>query len=422
LQVLNLDGAQISDFTPLTQLSDLATLSLSECGITDISWITRLYGLKNLNLSGNAIVDCTLSSGVTTVKSLNLSRNKITNFALSDAYADVSELNLSENGLLQFSVTTANGDCALTDLYLRNNQITSVNIGVASQLTNIDLSRNAMTDLVLKSPSLSSLDLSENPMRDLSLDLPALRILHLDCASEFSTVTLALPSLKTLTLQEPFGCEGDFLAPLTGLESLTVNLSHKNVPAVPTLPNLTQLTVIGVKDETLAALPQFPGVVYLTVTDSSVVIPTLTAFPGLTSVSFEGCASLSDLSGLTACKSLESVSVKGGTLPAPQVSGLEKLKTLELTGCGVRDLSLVNGLPSLESLSLAGNGFEIITVLGYSRLQNLDLSNNKLASSDALTIDLSKGFLNLSGNADSLYEDLPPLPDDVTLILDVKEG
>ena len=141
----------------------------------------------------------------------------------------------------------------------------------------------------------------------------------------------------------------------------------------------------------------------------------------LLSVSFRDCAKLADLSGLSIFTTLESISVEGGTLPAPQVSGLPNLKTLALNRCGVGDLSLVNGLPALESLSLVGNDLASVSVVGFSQLRNLDLSNNRIASSENLVLDLTKGTLNLSGNSESLYESLPSLPAAVTVIINVTE-
>ena len=417
LDTLILDGVPLSDVSALTRLSGLSTLSLVSCGIEDLSWITDLAELEVLDLSENKIALCELSEGQTSVKRLDLTGNKITSFVLNEAFAHVVNLDLSENLLTTFSVELTGDDCQLKTLNLCNNALVTFLLGNCDSLSSLDLSGNKLATLSLQSESLASLNLSDNPLTDLSLSMPTLTTLFLNCKTVYKSVSLNLPALTSLEMDKSFSAPSDFLSSLTSLTEVVLNLSHKKALPVPLLPNLRELTLIGVSDSDITAMPVLENLQHLKILESSVVVPSFGGEMPLLSVSFRDCTKLADLSGLSIFTTLESISVEGGTLPAPQVSGLPNLKTLALNYCGVGDLSLVNGLPALESLSLVGNDLASVSVVGFSQLRNLDLSNNRIASSENLVLDLTKGTLNLSGNSETLYESLPSLPAAVTVII-----
>jgi hypothetical protein len=147
----------------------------------------------------------------------------------------------------------------------------------------------------------------------------------------------------------------------------------------------------------------------------------LTGLPGLKRIVFADCPTLTDLIGLSGIPSLEALSVTGGTVAAPRVSSFEFLRTLTLNSCGVSDLSGIGNLPALESLSLAGNGLTSVSVRGFSRLRNLDLSGNSLGAAAAVDFDMTEGVLNLSANLATLYQDLPSVPDGVSIVTETEE-
>ena len=105
----------------------------------------------------------------------------------------------------------------------------------------------------------------------------------------------------------------------------------------------------------------------------------------------------------------------------PRVDSFEHLRTLTLNSCGVADLSGIKNLSALESLSLAGNGLTSVSVRGFGRLRNLDLSNNDLGSASAVDFDMTEGVLNLIGNSETLYLDLPSVPDGVTILTEAEK-
>ena len=74
---LELHGSQITDLTPLAQLTDLTTLGLGLNQITDVTPLAKLTKLKKLWLPDNKITDLTPLAELTKLKMLYLGGNPI---------------------------------------------------------------------------------------------------------------------------------------------------------------------------------------------------------------------------------------------------------------------------------------------------------------------------------------------------------
>ena len=77
LQGLELGHNQISDITPLTGLTNLQHLYLRDNQISDTMPLARLTNLWNLDLGGNQISDITSLTGLTNLQDLDLTGNQI---------------------------------------------------------------------------------------------------------------------------------------------------------------------------------------------------------------------------------------------------------------------------------------------------------------------------------------------------------
>jgi len=78
LQLLNLEGNEISDLTPIANLSLLNTLFLGGNNIEDITPLAELYALTELGLQANLISDLTPLQALGGLVKLYLNENKIT--------------------------------------------------------------------------------------------------------------------------------------------------------------------------------------------------------------------------------------------------------------------------------------------------------------------------------------------------------
>ena len=74
---LELHGHQITDLTPLAELTDLKTLGLGRNQVTDLTPLAKLIKLKTLWLPNNKITDLTPLAKLTKLKMLYLGGNPI---------------------------------------------------------------------------------------------------------------------------------------------------------------------------------------------------------------------------------------------------------------------------------------------------------------------------------------------------------
>jgi hypothetical protein len=90
--VLLLQGNQISDLTPLSELTNLHHLDLDNNQITDLTPLKTLLNLEQLYLSNNQINDLTPLSGLTSLQNLGLSRNQIKDLTPLSALTSLQRL------------------------------------------------------------------------------------------------------------------------------------------------------------------------------------------------------------------------------------------------------------------------------------------------------------------------------------------
>ena len=72
LRKLWLDGTPVSNFLPISDLTSLEELSLSETNVSDVSWLARLSHLQKLWLSDTQISDLSPIVGLTALQGLSL--------------------------------------------------------------------------------------------------------------------------------------------------------------------------------------------------------------------------------------------------------------------------------------------------------------------------------------------------------------
>jgi len=112
--------------------------------------------------------------------------------------------------------------------------------------------------------------------------------------------------------------------------------------------------------------------------------------PKLESIRIEGCEVVESLDGLEACEGLESIFV-ARLLPDQAnlmsdlgaLSDMPTLKSLEIAGAAVSDISPLAGLP-LERLDITDNQVESIDALAEMPLSSLRISGNPVVSLEPL--------------------------------------
>ena len=143
---LYVNSNSISDFSPLSGLTNLTALNLANNSISDIAPLSGLTNLESLNLANNSISDIAPLSGVIYLTVLNLSRNGISDVSALSGLTDLESLVLSFNSISDFSPLS--GLTNLESLNLDSNSNSDIApLSGLIYLTALDLSRNGISDI-----------------------------------------------------------------------------------------------------------------------------------------------------------------------------------------------------------------------------------------------------------------------------------
>ena len=223
LKVLYLSNNKISDISALSGLTNLEELYLWKNSISDISPLSSLTKLKYLDIFTNSISDISHLRGLTKLWYLDLSDNDISDLTpLSSGFAGLSYLYLSENNISDLS--SLSSLTKLADLYLHDNPI--------SDLSTL----SSMTDL-------QALSVGGTSVTDISAlsSLTSLRSFYLYGTSVTDISALSsMTKLIVLTLTDNKSLSD--LSPLTTLlpKLLQISLTHNNISDVSALSGLSE--------------------------------------------------------------------------------------------------------------------------------------------------------------------------------------
>ena len=255
----------ISDFSPLSGLTNLRRLDLGGNSISDLSAlsgaISRLTRLERLDLDNNSISDVSPLSGLTNLRQLWLFRNSISDLSPLSGLTNLERLILFSNNISDISALS--GLIRLERLDLDNNSISDVSaLSGLTILKSLFLSRNNISDVSSLSglPNLEWLWLSGNSISDVSSlsGLPNLirLFLHSNSMSDVSSLS-GLPRLRTLILDNNSISN---ITPLSGLTSLTsLLLSRNNISDISVLSGLTNLLSLSLSRNNIANLTPLSG-------------------------------------------------------------------------------------------------------------------------------------------------------------------
>ena len=167
LTTLNLEGNEISDLSPLRNLTSLTRLDLSDNEITDISALEDLTSLTVLSLRHNQISNLSPLRNLTSLTDIDLYNNKVTNLSPLRNLTSLTRLVLNGNQIS--NVAPLRNLTSLIALGLWNNQITDISpLATLASLQHLLLNRNSITDLspLEDMTSLIRLTLQHNPIED----------------------------------------------------------------------------------------------------------------------------------------------------------------------------------------------------------------------------------------------------------------
>jgi Leucine-rich repeat (LRR) protein len=325
------------DLSEISSLSNLQTLSLTNCGISDLSFLKPLTKLRTLYLPDNRINDLTPLTGLRSLKTLYLDKNPLTDLTPLIELPMLSMLSIQ-------GVTIA--DYVLSDLQEAMPACRIFSDSVVEAARPISLGGTVFTEDV------ESLDLSYRDITDLG---------KLSYCLQLKDLNLTGNPLRSLTT-------------LSGLPKLTI----------------LNLQGTGLHDEDLLFLATLHRLTYLDLRNN----PELSAeaLDGLAEV-LKGCQIVHDdifytveLGGVKLTSDMTEADLTGRGLN--DLHGLDKfvrLRRLVLYGNGLEDISPLAGCTALEELDLRFNKVRDLSPLyGCKELKLLEIGGNGALDPDEI--------------------------------------
>lgn len=401
LTALTTGSNTLTDLTALSSLTDLEELTILNSPLTSLSGVDTLPNLKSLNLTNTDLADLSVLPALKGLTSLTLVDNdSLTSVA---SLAQMSQLtNLSLTGQAITDLSPIAGLTGLKELSVNNTGVS--NTAFLTNLTSLTSLTFTSNDEVEQVPELGGL----TSLTQLVLESDEAFESQADMTGLTALTSLELLSTKDL----------GYLLPLSNLEELTLYFTRSETDLSP-LAGFSRLRLLDLRGETsfyaiydtslvgLSGLQNLPleeldlgGHTVYGPLDPVLTISTLQVLD-LSEVDAEG-TNFSLLSGLKALRWLNLSGFRDmvDTPPGPgdlywsyeagpasafvePLAGLTQLEELNLSNCGVTDITPLSGLASLSRLDLSGNNISDLTPLsGLSGLTYLNLSGNPIPDYD----------------------------------------
>jgi internalin A len=148
LRALNLHGHEITDWAPISTLTELVSLELVDNHLSDhdLVYIQQLVNLQQLALYHNDITDVAALSNLVNLQQLRLSTNKIRDITPLTTLNKLTHLWLAANELADLTPVAAWPH--LVELDVSNNKIGDISpVSVLTNLTKLDFFMNVVTDI-----------------------------------------------------------------------------------------------------------------------------------------------------------------------------------------------------------------------------------------------------------------------------------
>ncbi|TEW48491.1 leucine-rich repeat domain-containing protein [Psychromonas algicola] len=448
----------ISDLSPLTNLTKLKELKLNGNKITDVSALKGLTELQNLDLNDNEIMDVSALSYLSKLKTLELSKNKIVSISALKPLNHLETFSVIQNFIGNYNEILAFSK--VKNFTYSSNPAANSSVQNAAKENNTEKLKEILRgkfrlrdEKVLKTVSANIFEGISNPIKtdneviifpNASIEYTVRKALKKKQGGITSSDLAKIVELDLSVRRAYYGAqEVDFLQYCTNLEKLKLKYHPlKSLLPLQGLTKLKELDLTGVKpskksnstlsqlakDSYYAPLSRLINMEKLTVNYSDVKdlsfivdmkkleklyvkgkrkksgllsnISILESMSHLKEVNLEynkiaGSFSLNSLGNLTELN-LRGNSLKQLSLAKEQTN----LKKIDLEGNKIQDISFINKLPKLTRINLNSNNVHHIPNLkNAKRLSNLELGNNHIEDIEELGSLTRLNRIILSKNA-----------------------
>jgi internalin A len=301
-------GSTVSDLTPLAGLSRLRELTLPFSRITDLAPLRGLTGLERVDVYGNPVSGLAPLSALTRLTYLDITGSSWTTLEPLRRLTQLRRLSADQEG-----------------------QVDIAAVGALTGLQRLDLVVPDVRDLA--------------PLRTLT-------------------------GLTQLNVQAA-ATDVSALTPMSRLRVLSLNVAAGDGRALVGKPDLTELSVYGVRLPSLGVLSSSTRLSYLVAVAPSITdVAALQGLPELSELILSG-VDRADFSPLRRLPQLSYVSVSDSRVgPVRQFNGFDALSSLQLNNDQITSVDGFDPPANLSSLDVSGNHLADISALGCGLLVN----------------------------------------------------
>ena len=306
------NNKEIKDISPLAELEQLRSLSISSTSVTDLSPVGSLKQLSSLYISDLGISDLEFLRSLEQLHLLNAENNQIEDLTPLE-HSSPATLQLSNNRIRDISP-------------LRNNE----------ELYGFTASNNQISDIsaLADKKDLYVLDLSNNKISDVS---------PLRADTDLTFLTLSGNEITDISSWQY----------LKKLKSLAINVNRiEDIEALSNMKDLETLDLSNNQIEDISPLKDLQNLKLLNLTNNRITdISPLMGHEGQNP--FLAGNRISDLSPLPSCYSLPAIDLSGNQISDLEALGtMKQLKFIDLRDNPITDLSPLYHLEELEALGL----------------------------------------------------------------------
>ena len=386
-QIGQYDSApELTDLSPLSHLSKLRELTLTNCSLSDLSPLSTLTALEVLDLTDNPITDISALSNMKNLRELYVKnylyfgqegassacKSELTDYGQLSTFDNLQRLEICANG--SFDAEILKPLTALKSLVIGAHTIENL-----AALSSID----GLRELTLQFDATGGVPIFEGLSQLEALDLHGSRLSDSVSLSGLSVLT----NLVTLNLSNNQLTAVPFLE---GLDKLTdLGLSGNRINDLSNASHFSMLTSLDLHGNLLSALPEIPNAAHIETLDLSwnelVEFPDLSDFKALTELNME-FNELADISAISSLTGLESIVLSCNNITMlPDLTGFDSLKTIALDANQLTDISALVSLTGLESIVLSHNNIKMLPDLtGLDSLKEIALNANQLTDISGL--------------------------------------
>lgn len=296
----------ITDFSPIFQLKQLNSLTLSGCGLDDesIKQFSSLAWLSTFNIDGNAVSDLSVLRNMSILKSFSAANNMLKDISILEKFTNLRDLNLANN--LITDIGALSSLTSLRKLDVSFNLVSSLApLSGLTSMTELNVAGNTLKQLdgIARLTKIETLILSDNPIQYLSAlsNFSALTSLSIDgtavnSLSEIAKIStlislncsrtaiadfshLATMNVKNLTASQAAIATADSIALASTLEML--DISTNTILDITPLTLLTNLKVLNVSNNpiiNMGVLAACPSLTTLTCANTPLTQEDVIAF------------------------------------------------------------------------------------------------------------------------------------------------